>query len=296
MFQRYQMGDSRVLMSRFHTGSAKSDWLPFSLMSLGEFHCGQGYYTEREGMEQCLLIVTLSGCGSMTVQGVRREISAGKGVVIDCRDYQYYASEGDWHFYWVHFRGSAAQSFTRYVNEGGLRLLEGEAEEDREFFARMAALCGSSGPAADRRLSLLLYEWLLRLSGGGEAAGEEDARQMRAVADHIRRHVDSPLRVEDLAARCHLSCYHFIRLFHRVVGQPPYAYLTSCRIQEAKRLLTETREPVASIARQVGFSDAKGFIACFKKRTGTTPLQFRRMLLPGPPVTASGPADGPTDA
>jgi AraC-like DNA-binding protein len=71
---------------------------------------------------------------------------------------------------------------------------------------------------------------------------------------------------------------YLARLFRRFLGCSPYEYLTNYRINRARELLVSNpRLEVQQIARQTGFSDTSHFIAMFKKATGVTPLEFRRL-------------------
>ena len=53
-------------------------------------------------------------------------------------------------------------------------------------------------------------------------------------------------------------------------------YLTRRRLQEAKRLLTETDIPVAEIGMQTGFSDPGYFSTVFRKYEGVSPIEYRK--------------------
>ncbi len=57
--------------------------------------------------------------------------------------------------------------------------------------------------------------------------------------------------------------------------------LDEARSDRAKRLLTESNEPVEAIAERLGYADASNFSRCFRRWTGTTPRAFRRTQ--GPP-------------
>ncbi|MEE1940615.1 AraC family transcriptional regulator [Streptomyces sp. TRM 70361] len=65
--------------------------------------------------------------------------------------------------------------------------------------------------------------------------------------------------------------------FTRLVGEPPLTYLTDWRMALAADLLTEsTAVTVASVARRVGYADAFGFSAAFKRFHGASPSEYRR--------------------
>ena len=72
---------------------------------------------------------------------------------------------------------------------------------------------------------------------------------------------------------------YFIKLFRRVAGQTPHAYLSHCRIDQAKRLLESPELQVKTIAARVGFRDQHYFAKAFARHTGQTPTQYRRCAL-----------------
>ncbi|CAM5252574.1 AraC family transcriptional regulator OS=Streptomyces cyaneofuscatus OX=66883 GN=G3I52_19320 PE=4 SV=1 [Streptomyces cyaneofuscatus] len=65
------------------------------------------------------------------------------------------------------------------------------------------------------------------------------------------------------------------------------AYLTEWRMALAADLLTRPELTVAAVARRVGYADAFGFSAAFKRLRGESPSAFRRE------ATASGRAPLP---
>jgi PAS domain S-box-containing protein len=100
--------------------------------------------------------------------------------------------------------------------------------------------------------------------------------RLAEVADYIRRHLDEPLRIEDLAVGMGLSVKQFERRMHKVFRLTPKQFVTKCRIDEATRLLIETNQPLPEIAGACGFSDQSSFTRQFKSTTGYAPGEFRR--------------------
>ena len=54
-------------------------------------------------------------------------------------------------------------------------------------------------------------------------------------------------------------------------------YLKEIRIENAKNMLLNTEQQVEDISFAVGYSDIKYFSRLFKKLTGVTPTEFRRL-------------------
>ena len=80
-----------------------------------------------------------------------------------------------------------------------------------------------------------------------------------------------------MAAVAGLSPYHFIRVFGRHTGLPPYAYLIQVRIRRA-RVLLEEGQTVAAAACAVGFADQSHLTRHFKRLTGIAPGKYRRIV------------------
>ena len=74
----------------------------------------------------------------------------------------------------------------------------------------------------------------------------------------------------------HISKYHFIRIFKRIIGITPYNYLTNYRINISKTLLISTDKTISEISEECGFSDTSNFISQFKKHTGQRPFEYRK--------------------
>ncbi|WP_281186313.1 helix-turn-helix transcriptional regulator [Nocardia crassostreae] len=81
--------------------------------------------------------------------------------------------------------------------------------------------------------------------------------------------------VAALAAESGVSRALFAKRFAAVMGQPPLNYLTECRMDEAEELLADSDLTVAQVAKKVGYADAFGFSAAFKRHRGMIPKAFR---------------------
>ncbi len=70
------------------------------------------------------------------------------------------------------------------------------------------------------------------------------------------------------------------RRFKTATGTTLIEYLQNLRIEEAKRLLETTDLPTDDISAAAGYEDASFFRRLFKRSTGLTPAQYRRMFQP----------------
>ncbi len=109
-------------------------------------------------------------------------------------------------------------------------------------------------------------------------AGLVDRRIRRAV-ELMHTHLDRDLPLEEIASAAYLSPFHFARLFKKLTGASPHAYLAQLRQARALDLLAETDLSVTAISQMVGYSSSSHFTKAFRQATGLTPRGFRQALV-----------------
>ena len=82
-----------------------------------------------------------------------------------------------------------------------------------------------------------------------------------------------------LAEEFHLNPQYISQLFKTEIGVGFLAYLTSIRMERAKKLLLTTNLSIAEVSEQSGYADYRVFTKVFKKSEGITPSQYRRDFL-----------------
>ncbi|HOK94833.1 MAG TPA: helix-turn-helix transcriptional regulator, partial [Anaerohalosphaeraceae bacterium] len=80
----------------------------------------------------------------------------------------------------------------------------------------------------------------------------------------------------DIAKSAHLSVSRLAHLFREQMGVTIVDYLTSIRIQHAKRLLLTSENNCTRICYEVGYNNQSYFTRVFKQLVGMTPREFRR--------------------
>ncbi|GGF74226.1 AraC family transcriptional regulator [Paracoccus acridae] len=106
-----------------------------------------------------------------------------------------------------------------------------------------------------------------------------DSRIDPRLAQSIRimeQHIDTPLTIHDIAERIGCSIRTVEVLFRRLVQCSPAAYYLSLRLQAARRLVTDTRLPMADIAVRTGFSSIASLSRSFRRQFGQAPSAARK--------------------
>lgn len=98
---------------------------------------------------------------------------------------------------------------------------------------------------------------------------------VKKAIQYISKNYANNLSLERVANQVHLNPTYFSTLFKQSAGSSFKEYLNMVRIEESKRLLSNTDYSLIDIAVATGFEDQSYFTKVFKKYTGLTPKQFR---------------------
>ncbi|AWB45476.1 transcriptional regulator [Paenibacillus sp. CAA11] len=126
------------------------------------------------------------------------------------------------------------------------------------------------------------YRFLLMLNRFGQKSASGLTRNIEKLAPLIEwmesHYADPDIGLAEFCSVTGLSSRYLNTLFRKSFGLSPYAYLLHLRLHKAKELLAASRQlSITSIAEQTGFREVSHFIATFRKNTGSTPEQFRRL-------------------
>jgi two-component system response regulator YesN len=101
-----------------------------------------------------------------------------------------------------------------------------------------------------------------------------------ALIAKAKQYIDEHYMSQDISLNCvaaqvNVSPNHFSTIFSQEAGITFIDYLTSVRINAAKRLLSGSGMKCADIAYEVGYGDPHYFSFIFKKTMGIAPSEFR---------------------
>jgi transcriptional regulator GlxA family with amidase domain len=107
-----------------------------------------------------------------------------------------------------------------------------------------------------------------------------DPRVAAAIA-RMEARLDDPEAAAQIARQVGLSPRRLESLFRQYLGMTPAAYGLSLRLQAARRLVSDTRHPLAEIALRTGFSSPSTLSRAFSRAFGVAPSALRRQAVPG---------------
>lgn len=103
------------------------------------------------------------------------------------------------------------------------------------------------------------------------------AQAYNSIVELMHKEIYNNLSLEDFAKRSYISVSYIKKLFNHYAGISPKSYYISLRVTEAQKLLL-TDMPISDIAEKMNFSSASYFTLFFKKQTGYTPMQYKKVL------------------
>jgi AraC-like DNA-binding protein len=140
-----------------------------------------------------------------------------------------------------------------------------------------------SHPRAESLLSASLRLLMERHATDGGAHHDEpsprDIETVRRAQQFLHERHAQRVRLAALADVCRLSPFQVIRIFRRVLGVPPFAYLLQVRVNRAQGMLRDGSS-LADVAYSCGFSDQSHLTRAFKRVVGIPPGQYMRSVRP----------------
>lgn len=138
-------------------------------------------------------------------------------------------------------------------------------------------------PGRELMVRLLFSQLLLQVArlaaeAGSSGADGQAGLYVRQAMQYIHQHYDGDLRVKDIAAAVNVHPNYLHRIFKRQTGESVLEYITRYRVEKAKMLLAQADIPITEIADYVGMNTRQYFSSVFKKRTGSTPVEYRKSV------------------
>jgi transcriptional regulator GlxA family with amidase domain len=164
---------------------------------------------------------------------------------------------------------------------------------DRYVIDRNRFTAGGAAPAADLMLHLIRARHgpalALQVAGSfltTSRDGHEPQLRPRNPSPHLDPRVatavarmdamlDTPETTPETAAALGLSPRRLEQLFQDNLGMSPAAYALTLRLQAARRMITDTRHPLAEVALRTGFSSPSTLSRAFTRAFGHPPRHLR---------------------
>ncbi len=181
---------------------------------------------------------------------------------------------------------------TRYLNpilqnqSLELLIIRGDTPAEEHFIRSLLQLSRLSRQedAAFQIRNLLSDAWmdLMTIVESRKHDGEIDSSRQylqdraRNMLSYLHSHSSEKITLEDLADELGLSTKECARSFKAVFHKTPQEYLTEYRVEQSRRLLSDTEHSITEIAYETGFGSSAYFGKVFRQYCGVTPREYRK--------------------
>ena len=106
-----------------------------------------------------------------------------------------------------------------------------------------------------------------------------EADTIEQTKQYIIEHSHGEISLDALGKRVGLSPIYMSRMFKEKIGVNYIDFLTECRIEKAKQLMSSSNKSIKEISYEVGYHDPNYFSKVFKKLTNVSPKEFQKTML-----------------
>lgn len=155
------------------------------------------------------------------------------------------------------------------------------------LIAKQAFVCDDGGLVMDFRdpvraqiFALMLEALLLELDKNTSEIGTEEkhSRVFSTVVAFMNDNIHRHLSVEQIARQCNISSSMLKKLFRRYTDSGVMAYFSRMKVNRAMEMLGAGAS-VASVSEKLAYANQFYFSTAFKRQTGYTPTEYRKMGL-----------------
>ncbi|MFA9464890.1 MAG: AraC family transcriptional regulator [Velocimicrobium sp.] len=100
---------------------------------------------------------------------------------------------------------------------------------------------------------------------------------IRIAKQFIAENYNTSISLEEVSGMIGFNPAYFSTLFKKETGKNFTEYITEIRVQNAKQIIVKTNMDISDVAVEVGYSDLKYFSKLFKKITGVSPSEYRKL-------------------
>lgn len=254
---------------------------PIARLAVG----GKWRVESMRALREPVLLWFTSGQGRITVAGTTRGYGTHNAI---------YIPPGTLHGYELGTRAHGTAVFfgrdhAENLPDAACHLRVRESGPQKEIISILESIqreADSNRPGSERaaRHHLgLLAVWLERQIAVLDATATtpdksaESAQRLSARFAHLlERDFRTNSTVADYAAALGVTPTHLSRVCKITSGRTAHTLLQDRILFEARRLLTETSQPVKDVAQSLGFSTPGYFTRMFQHNTGSTPSAFRK--------------------
>ncbi len=186
-----------------------------------------------------------------------------------------------WNEYWIGFNGTIMDEWVRngFFSKDTPVFNIGINEEIISLYKKAIMIADAQEANYQQALAGIvcnLVSMAIYLSRNRSFKKYDISEQISTAKAAVYENI-SAITPEALAEITCMSYSKFRKIFKEYTGFAPAQYIQEVRISMAKELLTNTSKSVKEIAFELGYENKDYFFTAFRKGTGTTPVNYRKL-------------------
>lgn len=245
------------------------------------------YFCPRKGriLSEYQIVYISKGKGFFSSTSTRkREILKGQIILLFPGQWHTYSplKETGWNEYYIGFKGKIIDTIMTngFITPDKQVLNVGVNEDLVSLFSTAIKVAKEDKRSNQQYLAGIVFNILgtiLSLAQIKNLESRESVQKIERAKIIMIENINKTLNIKDIATKLGISYSSFRKDFKEYTGYAPAQYFQELKLRRAKELLFETDKPTKEIAFELEFSSYFYFVFFFKKRVGSTPMEYRNM-------------------
>lgn len=258
-----------------HTPSAFARTNLLYVQEVGELKSLCPHVCRRENLNSYLVLIVLSGQGSVKTNGQLYNLREGDCAFLNCLNlYEHLSSREDpWELMWVHFYGNNAEAYYSLFqerNENRPVFRPADIQKARETIRDIILLKDEKDLISELKAALLLTKLLTICVS--DVTGEV---RLEEVREFINNNYCEERLVEMICDRYKMKESQLNEVFYQNYGIELRDYILVRRFTVAKELLRFTIKDISAVIEESGIRNDDLFRQMFRENEGMTAEEYR---------------------
>jgi AraC-like DNA-binding protein len=252
-------------------------------------HPSEYYFNPDKGriLHEYQLVYVTEGEGKFRSDSVKpTKIKAGNIFMLFPGEWHSYQPDRNlgWSEYWIGFTGSYIEQLVRmnFFQKNDPIFNIGHQDWIVELFVKIMEQAKTEKIGFQQLISgatTYILGQLYSIRRNNEFGNKEIENLINHARVVMRENLHTELSPETLAASLNIGYSWFRRMFKQYTGLAPAQYQLQLKIQKAKELLMDPKLSIKEIAFRLNFYSHYHFSNLFRKKTGFSPSEFRKMSI-----------------
>lgn len=195
---------------------------------------------------------------------------------------QFASANGSWHHDWIIVGAEIKEILDRFGIQSGKIYYPKNHKFITEIIRKIEIEHTDRDEYSDEICKCLMTELITVFA---REVSEDDAetglnRQTKAQLEHLRKMIyinyAKKWDIDEMARYISLSPSYLYSAYKKLYGVSPVQDLINARMQQAKKMLSETQKSIKDISDWLGYLYPSHFIRQFTKNVGVSPLKYRQ--------------------